>query len=55
MTDQPPFAIFAPPIRPQSPLRQAITAAYRRDEAEALAPLIEAASLPDELRAAITN
>jgi RHH-type proline utilization regulon transcriptional repressor/proline dehydrogenase/delta 1-pyrroline-5-carboxylate dehydrogenase len=53
MTDQIPFAIFAPPIRPQSPLRQAITAAYRRDEAEALAPLIEAASLPDELRAAI--
>jgi RHH-type proline utilization regulon transcriptional repressor/proline dehydrogenase/delta 1-pyrroline-5-carboxylate dehydrogenase len=26
------FASFAPPIRPQSDLRQAITAAYRRDE-----------------------
>ncbi|MBU0775286.1 MAG: hypothetical protein KKH54_08865, partial [Alphaproteobacteria bacterium] len=40
MTAQPPFAAFAPAIRAQSPLRQAITAAYRRDEAEALAPLI---------------
>ena len=43
MTAQPPFAAFAPAIRAQSPLRQAITAAYRRDEAEALAPLIAAA------------
>ena len=36
MTDQP-FAQFAPAIRQPTPLRQAITAAYRRDEAEALA------------------
>ncbi|MBJ7443358.1 MAG: trifunctional transcriptional regulator/proline dehydrogenase/L-glutamate gamma-semialdehyde dehydrogenase [Sphingobium sp.] len=52
MTAQLPFAAFAPAIRAQSPLRQAITAAYRRDEAEALAPLIEAATLPDATRAA---
>ena len=38
------FAHFAPPIRPQSPLRQAITAAYRRDEAECVLPLIDAAT-----------
>ena len=35
MTDKP-FAQFAPAIRQPTPLRQAITAAYRRDEAEAL-------------------
>jgi len=34
-------------------LRRAITGAYRRDEAEALAPLIEAATLDDATRAAI--
>ncbi len=49
----PPFAAFASPVRQPSPLRQAITAAYRREEAEALAPLIEAATLPEETRAAI--
>jgi RHH-type proline utilization regulon transcriptional repressor/proline dehydrogenase/delta 1-pyrroline-5-carboxylate dehydrogenase len=32
------FASFAPPIRPQSDLRQAITAAYRRDEGWRWAP-----------------
>ncbi|MBU6267954.1 MAG: trifunctional transcriptional regulator/proline dehydrogenase/L-glutamate gamma-semialdehyde dehydrogenase [Sphingomonadales bacterium] len=48
-----PFAAFAPPVRPATPLRQAITAAYRRDEARALAPLLDAASLPDGQRAAI--
>ncbi len=47
------FADFAPPIRPATPLRDAITSAYRRDEAEALAPLIEAATLPEALRADI--
>ncbi len=52
MTAQLPFAAFAPAIRAQSPLRQAITAAYRRDEAEALAPLIDAATLSDATRAA---
>ncbi|VXD02232.1 trifunctional transcriptional regulator/proline dehydrogenase/L-glutamate gamma-semialdehyde dehydrogenase [Sphingomonas sp. 8AM] len=46
----PPFADFAPPIRPQSALRQAITAAYRRSEPECLAPLLDAATLPDEVR-----
>jgi RHH-type proline utilization regulon transcriptional repressor/proline dehydrogenase/delta 1-pyrroline-5-carboxylate dehydrogenase len=45
-----PFADFAPAIRPQSPLRQAITAAYRRDEAEAMAPLIEQATLDPATR-----
>src|SRR5690606_10028202 len=47
------FADFAPPIRPATPLRDAITAAYRRDEADALAPLLEAATLPEPLRADI--
>ncbi|MBP2551178.1 RHH-type proline utilization regulon transcriptional repressor/proline dehydrogenase/delta 1-pyrroline-5-carboxylate dehydrogenase [Neorhizobium galegae] len=42
-----PFADFAPPIGAQSQLRQAITAAYRRPEAECLQPLLSAASLPD--------
>ncbi|MBN8807873.1 MAG: trifunctional transcriptional regulator/proline dehydrogenase/L-glutamate gamma-semialdehyde dehydrogenase [Sphingomonas sp.] len=55
MTDQPPFAAFAPPIRQPSPLRQAITAAYRRDEAEALAPLLDAATLDDATRAAVRD
>ncbi|SEJ54364.1 L-proline dehydrogenase /delta-1-pyrroline-5-carboxylate dehydrogenase [Sphingobium sp. AP50] len=54
MTDQP-FASFAPAIRQPTPLRQAITAAYRRDEAEALAPLIAAATLPAETKAAIAD
>ncbi|MFW2831198.1 trifunctional transcriptional regulator/proline dehydrogenase/L-glutamate gamma-semialdehyde dehydrogenase [Sphingomonas sp. ID0503] len=47
-----PFADFAPSIRPQSPLRQAITAAYRRDEAECLQPLLDQASLPENIRMA---
>lgn len=55
MTDQPPFAAFAPAIRAPSPLRQAITAAYRLEEADALAPLIEAATLPATTRAAIAD
>ncbi|WP_294393316.1 bifunctional proline dehydrogenase/L-glutamate gamma-semialdehyde dehydrogenase PutA [uncultured Sphingomonas sp.] len=51
-SDLPPlFADFAPPIRKQGSLRQAITAAYRRPEPEALAPLIEQASLSDDVRA----
>lgn len=50
-----PFAAFAPPIRPQGPLRQAITAAYRRPEAECLPPLLEAATVPAEQRAAIAG
>ena len=55
MTQPAPFADFAPPIRPATPLRQAITAAYRRDETQALAPLIDAASLPDTMRGAIRD
>ncbi|MEE8610516.1 MAG: trifunctional transcriptional regulator/proline dehydrogenase/L-glutamate gamma-semialdehyde dehydrogenase [Sphingomonas aquatilis] len=46
---RPPFADFAPPVRPQMPLRAAITAAYRRPEAECLAPLLDAATLPDAI------
>ncbi|WP_422632693.1 trifunctional transcriptional regulator/proline dehydrogenase/L-glutamate gamma-semialdehyde dehydrogenase [Sphingobium sp.] len=55
MTQQAPFATFAPPIRDQSALRQSITAAYRQDEAEALAPSIAAATMPDATRAAIAD
>jgi RHH-type proline utilization regulon transcriptional repressor/proline dehydrogenase/delta 1-pyrroline-5-carboxylate dehydrogenase len=46
------FAAFAPPIRPQTPLRTAITEAYRRAEPECIAPLLEAATLPAATRAA---
>src|SRR4051812_23017969 len=47
------FADFAPPIRPATPLRAAITAAYRRPEAECVAPLLDAAALPSELGASV--
>jgi len=53
MTDEFAFSAFAPPIRPPSANRRAITAAYRRDEATALAPLIDAASLDGATKAAI--
>ncbi|WP_326523324.1 trifunctional transcriptional regulator/proline dehydrogenase/L-glutamate gamma-semialdehyde dehydrogenase [Sphingomonas sp.] len=49
---RPPFASFAPPIAEQTALRRAITAACRRAEPEALDPLIAAATLPDDIRAA---
>ncbi len=55
MTQPAPFADFAPAIRPATPLRQTITAAYRRNEAACLAPLIEAASLDATSRAAIRD
>jgi RHH-type proline utilization regulon transcriptional repressor/proline dehydrogenase/delta 1-pyrroline-5-carboxylate dehydrogenase len=42
-----PFSAFAPAIRPQTPLRAAITAAYRRPEIECMQPLLEAARLPE--------
>ena len=45
-----PFANFAPPVSPRTPLREAITAAYRRPEVECLKPLLDAASLPQEQR-----
>ncbi len=47
------FANFAPPIREQSLLRQAITSAYRRPEAECVSTLVEQASLPEDMRKAI--
>jgi RHH-type transcriptional regulator, proline utilization regulon repressor / proline dehydrogenase / delta 1-pyrroline-5-carboxylate dehydrogenase len=49
------FAAFAPPIRPQEPLRRAITAAYRRGEAESLRPLLDQATLSDTQRADIAR
>jgi len=48
-----PFEEFAPPIRQQSPLRQAITAAYRRSEQECLAALLPLASVSGEMRVAV--
>ncbi len=48
-----PFADFAPPVRPQNALRRAITDAYRRPEPECVAPLLEAATLPAELRSKV--
>ena len=47
-----PFAAFAPRPSDQGPLREAITAAYRTPEPEALAPLLEQAQLPPDLDAA---
>nr|WP_047169326.1 trifunctional transcriptional regulator/proline dehydrogenase/L-glutamate gamma-semialdehyde dehydrogenase [Sphingomonas sp. Y57] len=52
MSDTPAFAAFAPVISPPTPLRRAITAAYRRPEADCLAPLLEQAKLPAETGAA---
>lgn len=45
-----PFAAFAPAIRPQGPLRAAITAAYRRPEVECMAPLLAAAKLQEDMK-----
>lgn len=45
----PPFFDFAPPIRLQSALRQAITSAYRLSEPDCLKPLLEVASVDREL------
>ncbi|MFC0216960.1 trifunctional transcriptional regulator/proline dehydrogenase/L-glutamate gamma-semialdehyde dehydrogenase [Pseudochelatococcus lubricantis] len=44
------FAAFAPALRPQTPLRRAITDACRRPETQCLPPLVEAATLGDETR-----
>ena len=41
-----PFDAFVRSIQPQSPLREAITAAYRRPETACVPPLIEQAALP---------
>ena len=48
-----PFANFAPSLRPQSALRQAITAACRRPETQCLSPLIAAAKQSPESRSAV--
>ena len=50
-----PFANFAPPISAPTPLRQAITAAYRIPETEAVPRLLEQATLPDDIRARAKN
>jgi RHH-type proline utilization regulon transcriptional repressor/proline dehydrogenase/delta 1-pyrroline-5-carboxylate dehydrogenase len=47
------FAAFAPSIRKQSALRQAITAAYRRAETDCLPPLAAAARVAAADKAAI--
>ncbi len=41
-----PFAEFAGSVQPQSPLRAAITAAYRRPEPDCLPSLVAAATMP---------
>src|ERR1051325_3217196 len=50
----PPFQAFVESLRPQTPLRAAIPAAYRRPEPKCLPPLIEAATLPVETMAEAT-
>ena len=45
MTTADPFAALHAELAPQSALRDAITAATRRPEAQALAPLLEHAGL----------
>lgn len=47
------FEQFAPAVREQSALRQAITAAYRRSEPECLVPLLQAATVSEEQASAI--
>ena len=44
---------FAGPVRAPSPLRDAITAAYRRAEPDCLPTLIDAATLPADARATV--
>src|SRR5476651_2192389 len=46
-----PFKVFSEQLRDQSPLREAITSAYRRAETECLPPLIAAATLPAAMQA----
>ncbi|MBC9177654.1 trifunctional transcriptional regulator/proline dehydrogenase/L-glutamate gamma-semialdehyde dehydrogenase [Pseudoroseomonas ludipueritiae] len=47
-----PFRPFLEDLHPQTPLRAAITAAYRRPETACLPPLLEQAALPAEQEAA---
>lgn len=51
MSTSPVFAAFAPPNLPQTPLRVAITQACRRAEPECIASLLDAATLPEPVRA----
>ena len=53
LTHSSPFTRFAPPISERTPLRRAITAAYRLPEPEAVLPLIEAARVSAQDNAAI--
>ncbi|MEP6785941.1 MAG: trifunctional transcriptional regulator/proline dehydrogenase/L-glutamate gamma-semialdehyde dehydrogenase [Sphingomonadales bacterium] len=50
-----PFSAFSPPVGVQTPLRRAITAAYRRPEPECLPPLVQAATLGDDVRGAVAE
>ena len=50
MDMEPPFSHVAAPVGDASALRRAITAAYRRPEAESLAPLLDAAHLPRDFQ-----
>jgi RHH-type proline utilization regulon transcriptional repressor/proline dehydrogenase/delta 1-pyrroline-5-carboxylate dehydrogenase len=49
------FENFAPPIRPQTALRQAVTSAYRRAESDCVQPLVAAATLSPDMSAAIES
>lgn len=53
MSKTSPFATFAPPVSDPTPLRRAITAAYRKAEVDCLAPLLEAATIPAPVSKAI--
>ncbi|RYD62031.1 MAG: trifunctional transcriptional regulator/proline dehydrogenase/L-glutamate gamma-semialdehyde dehydrogenase, partial [Sphingomonadales bacterium] len=53
MTQPLAFAAFAPAIREASPLRAAITAAYRRNEAACVVPLLAAATLDEPMQAQV--
>ncbi|MGC4028473.1 MAG: trifunctional transcriptional regulator/proline dehydrogenase/L-glutamate gamma-semialdehyde dehydrogenase [Steroidobacteraceae bacterium] len=55
MKPPPLFTAFAPPIRRQTRLRRAITAAYRRPEPECMAALLPEAQLPDDMRAGVRD
>ena len=48
-----PFIRFAPPIREATPLRQAITDAYRRPEQQCVGDLLPRAEMPPHLRGPI--
>ena len=51
LRDGTPFGTFVAGVRPQSPLRSAITAAYRRPEPDCLPPLLGLAAMPPEAAA----